>query len=175
MKAQIIDWNLKESYGVRKYFKRRNVDGQEQIHFSNPKRGYVEHIQFRNFPQLHIAENQVIQCVFEDCGEIYITSDFGPGFCRFRNIKALHCTSKFLKCCEFENIQCSGTALVEIHKCRMSECAFKNISLQDETLLVYGHGFLCVSGYKLDGVTTERKDGKLFYGNERSWRPFVIE
>ena len=81
----IIDWNQKRSYGVRTYIKRRIVDGKEEIHFANPKRGYVELIHFLNFPQLHITENQVVDCIFENCGAV--NKEFIPlatPSCKFR-------------------------------------------------------------------------------------------
>lgn len=175
MKVLIIDWNQKRSYGVRTYIKQKIINGVEEIRFVNPKRGYVEHIRFRNFPQLHISQNQVIQCGFEDCGEIYLTSDCGHGSCRFKNIKALHCTGKFLMYCDFEDIRCTGIALIEMHKCRMSGCTFRNIRLEDEALLVSGHGASYISSCQLVDVTTERKDGEFFYRDEWSLWPFVDE
>lgn len=75
MKTLIIDWNKKNSHGMKKYIEQRIVDDKEEIHFTNPTQGYVENIRFCNFPQLYIADNQVIQCGFEDCGEIYLTKD----------------------------------------------------------------------------------------------------
>ena len=169
----IIDWNQKRSYGVRTYIKRRIVDGKEEIHFTNPKRGYVELIHFLNFPQLHITENQVIDCIFENCGEIYLSKDCGHSGCRFDNITALYCTGKFLTHCEFANIQCNGTAFVDMQKCRMGSCSFKNVQLLDDAFLVFGHGSSYVYGCKLDNVTTMRKDGEMFFRDEWHFWPFV--
>ena len=173
MKVLVIDWNLKRSYGVRTYIKRRIIDGVEEIHFVNPKRGYVESIRFRNFPQIHIAQNQIIQCGFEDCDKIYLTDNCGHGYCRFKNIKELHCTGKSLMYCHFEDIQCDRAALIEMNDCRLMGCTFWNIRLTDEALLVYGHGVSRVSGCKLDDVTTTREDGELFYRDDWSVWPFV--
>ena len=175
MKTLIIDWNKKRSLGMKKYIEQRIVDGKEEIHFTNPKRGYIENVRFFNFPQLHFADNQVIQCGFENCGEIYLTKGCGHGRCRFKNIKGLHCKGKFLMYCEFEDIQCAGKALVEMEHCRMSGCTFKNIKLSGESLLVLGHGSSYVSGCKLENITTERKDSALFYRDESHYFPFVDE
>lgn len=147
----------------------------EEIHFANPKRGYVENIRFKNFPHLHIAQNQVIQCGFEDCGDISLTSDCGHGSCHFKNIKALHCTGKFLMYCDFDDIQCDRTALIEMYKCRMSGCTFRNIHLKSDALLVYGHGSSYISRCQLVNVVTERKDDELFCRDEWSLWPFVDE
>ena len=175
MKTLIIDWNQKRSYGVRTYIKQKIVNGVEEIHFVNPKRGYVENIRFKNFPQLHIAQNQVIQCGFEDCGEIYLTSDCGHGDCRFKNIRSLHCAGKFLMYCDFEDSQCDSASFVEIHKCRMSGCTFKNIQLKNDSFLVYGYGTSYISGCSLENVTVTRKDGEMFHRNEEHFWPFVEE
>lgn len=175
MRMLFIDWNKKRSYGFRKYIRRQLVDGVEEIHFVNPKRGYVEGLCFRNFPQLHIKQNQMLQCAFENCGEIFLTTDCGHAWCRFENIKVLYCTSSFLTNSQFENIQCDSAALIEMHKCRMSGCTFRNIHLKNDALLVYGHGSSYISRCKLIDVVTERKDGEFFCRNERSLWPFVDE
>lgn len=175
MRMLIIDWNRKRSYGFKKYIRLQLVDGVEQIHFANPKRGYVEGYCFRNFPQLHIKQNQMLHCAFENCDEIFLTTDCGHAWCRFENIKALHCTGSFLTNCQFENIQCDSGALIELNKCRLSDCLFQNIHLLNETLLIYGEGSSYVIRSELVDVVTEREDGTLFYRKKVSFWPFVDE
>lgn len=173
MRMRTIDWNRKRSYSYRNYIQTQVVHGVEEIHFVYPKRGCVENIRFQNFPQLHIAQNQVVQCVFEDCGELYLTSNYGHSGCIFNNIKVLYCSGKFLTHCEFENIQCDRNAFVELIACYMGGCTFKNVQLQNEARLVLGHGFSYIYGQKLENITAERKDGKLFYRDTQYHTPFV--
>ena len=159
-----IDWNKKRSYGMRKYIRHQIVDGVEQIHFVDPGRGYVEGICFRNFPQLYIAQNQMLQCAFENCGEIYLTAEYGHAYCRFENIKYLYCSGNFLTRSQFENMQCESAALIELNKnCLLSSCLFQNIQLLNDAWLVYGRSSSWTSRCEMLNVTTDRKDGEFFY------------
>ena len=158
-----IDWNKKRSHGFRKYIREQLVDGVEEIHFVYPERGYVEGICFRNFPQLHITENQMLQCDFENCGDIFLTTDYGHANCRFENIKFLRCSGDFLTHCQFENMQCAGTALIELNKkCILTNCLFKNIDLMNEAWLVYGYDSSFTVRCEMHNVATDRKDGEFF-------------
>lgn len=159
----VLDWNKRNTIRMKKQVQIRSIDGVEEIHYCNPKRKMVENITFRIFPNLHIETTQMIGCSFEDCGEVYlVTYDIGHGFCRFNNIKLLVCNAEFLKYCEFSDIECANTTLVELNNCYCSSCTFENIKLFDNAYLVHGTGRTRGYGFKLNNMTSERED-KLFF------------
>ncbi len=159
----ILDWKKPNSIAMRKYIQTRIVDNAEEIHYCNPKRIPVEFLTFRNFPQLHINSNQMLDCNFENCEIIYFSNDhYGHCGCRFRNVKKLFCSSKFLKRCEFSDVECENTALIELNNCYCSSCKFENIRLLGETYLINGNGHSWGYGIRLNNITYERQDRQLF-------------
>ena len=158
----VLDWNKRKTYRMRKYIKTYTVDGTEEIHYCNPKRILSENITFRNFTNLHIEKNQMVGCRFENCGKIYLTaSEHGHGFCVFRNIKILFCSSKFLLYCNFIECECSDNALIELNKCYLGNCRFEHIRLIGGVYLIRGAGNSWGYGCKFHDITPRYEDQQL--------------
>ena len=171
----IIDWEKKNSIKYRKYIKSNLVDGIEKFYYYHPKRVTVENITFRNFPNIHIGNNSLINCNFKDCQQVFLTAKCNHATCKFNNFKKLICTGKSLRYCEFINGETSDNALVEIEDCEIFVPDFKNIKLFGDAYLVHGHGISRVAYYKLTDVSCERSDSEIFHRDEENFFDFACE
>lgn len=159
----ILDWNKPNTIRMKKYIQVRTVAGGEEIHYHNSPKIPVEFITFRNFPQLHIESNQMLDCTFENCGNIYLSNDkYGHSRCTFRNIKALFCSCKFLTHCIFTEIECLSIALIELSNCYLGACSFENIRLLGDTYLVHSSEPAWGYSFKLRNIASGLGDKQLF-------------
>lgn len=162
--ALILDWARKpKTTSMRKYVKTIIVDGREELHYKNPVANVSECITFRNFPQLHIEKDQMLDCTFENCGTIYFSAPYPHAFCTFRNIKALFCRGEELFNCHFNSNECTEGALVSLYNCRMKSCHFDNIKLSSGALLVEGKGRSRISYCRFNNVIAEEPSEKWFF------------
>lgn len=94
-------------------------------------------ITFRNFPNLHIEDNVVADCVFEHCGLIVLCS-CDVEDCTFDDIKEINGNETTFEKCTFKNCHAESSVLTIEGYGVVEQCNFINNSAKgDDGYIIY--------------------------------------
>jgi uncharacterized protein YjbI with pentapeptide repeats len=125
---------------------------------------------FNGFPDMNVMlAAELIDCRFENCGLVTIAPDQDDEDerklcgCEFNGISALSSVDCAIKKCRFTSCDCNGRSLVTTDS-DVEDCEFSDVKLSNGAFAVLISGEAKVCGCKLDGVVTDRADGKTMLG-----------
>lgn len=126
------------------------------------KNNVVEKSIFRNFPSIRFQEKSIVaDCIFEDCGEIYLY-EAAVKDCTFHRIDTVFFTESLVANCHFADMACdSGEMLLAIEQTILSGCSFDGVELTNGSYLCDGTNDCKIKNCEFTNISTDRKDRQI--------------
>ena len=157
----IYDWKSNKTEALENGMSAHDLGGYMLVTMKSTN-GCVKGHTFRNFHHLNFEEGtELVNCVFEDC--INLSFDEckikNCVFCRVESVELMDCEAIESR---FEELLSDNGEILILTDSTLSDCAFVDVELRDESYLCEGYGSAWVERCSFKNIRTDRPDRELF-------------
>jgi hypothetical protein len=128
--------------------------------------GVVAYHTFRNFEKLEFEDGtKIVDCVFEDCGDITFDECAIEG-CTFKRVETVFLTRSSVNNCSFSELVCDNDLILSVEDTTIAQCRFDDVELRNNSYLCDGVGTSWVEQCNFSHIRSSRDDKEIIHCEE---------